>query len=102
MKSGSAIVLAAAALLVLASPALARRVHHQARHHYPETRIGLMPDVLLANRYGDVIVDGSSGFHRSDAGIMVPDTDPPSFVAVGRASRSGLGGASGLPGYALH
>lgn len=102
MKSGSAIVLAAAALLVFASPVLARRVHTHARHPYPEARIGVMRDVLLANRYGDVIIDGSSDFHRSDAGVMVPNTDPPSFVAVGRASRSGLGGASGLPGYAFH
>lgn len=101
MKSGPAIVLAAACLL-LASPALARRVHDHGSHVYDGTRLGVMPDVLFANPYGDVIIDGSSGFHRSDAGVMVPDTEPLSVVAVGRASRSGLGGASGVPGFALH
>ena len=101
MKSGSAIVLAAAACLLLASPALARRMHYHRSQASRDARLGVMPDVLIANPYGDVIVDGSSGYHRSDAGTMVPDSDPPSVVAVGRASRSGLGGANGLPGFAL-
>lgn len=102
MKFGSAVVLAAAACLVLASPALARRVHYRGVKADQTARLGVMPDVLLANPYGDVIINGSTGFHRSDAGVMVPDSDPPSFVAVGRASRSGLGGANGLPGYDVH
>ena len=101
MKLGSAVVLAAAACLVLASSALARHVHYRS-HPHREAHLGVMPDVLLANPYGDVIVNGSTGFHRSDAGIMVPDSEPPSFVAVGRASRSGLRGASGVPGYDQH
>lgn len=102
MKLGSAALLAAAACLGLASPALARHVHYRGSHAYQDQEIGVMRDVLLANPYGDVIIDGSTGFHRSDAGVMVPDSEPPSFVAVGRASRSGLGGASGLPGYDTH
>lgn len=100
MKLGSAGLWAAAACLGLASPALARHVHYRGSH--PDREVGVMRDVLLANPYGDVIIDGSTGFHRSDAGVMVPDSEPPSFVAVGRASRSGLGGASGLPGYDTH
>lgn len=102
MKSGSAIVLAAAACLLLAAPASARRIRHHVAHAFHDAQPGVMRDVLVANPYGDVIIDGSSGFHRSDVGTMVPDTDPPSVVAVGRASRSGLGGANGLPGFALH
>ncbi len=101
MTSASAIVVAAACL-VLAAPALARPVHYRGAQPDHDARLGVMPDVLFANPYGDVIIDGSSGFHRSDAGIMVPDSEPASIVAVGRASRSGLGGASGVPGYDPH
>ena len=68
-----------------------RQVHH--RHHVRIRR------VVHAYRrsYGDVIVTHGSGMHRSDFGMMVPDSTGPNFIASGRKSRSGVGGASGIP-----
>lgn len=96
MSKASVWLLAAATCLGMASPALARhhRSHHRVAHH---VRRGVIPDVLVANPYGDVIVDGKTGYHRSTFGVMVPDTAPASFIATGRASGTGLG-ANGLPG----
>ncbi len=91
-------VAAAAYCLMAATPAMARHAHrHYHYHHRHHARAHVIPDVLVANPYGDVIVDGKTGFHRSDWGIMVPDSEPQSFVATGRASGSGFG-ASGIPG----
>ena len=50
--------------------------------------------------YGDTIISGRTGLHRSDWGKMVPDGTAPNFVLTGRRSGSGLG-ANGLPGRNL-
>lgn len=73
------------------------RYHYLHRHLVSPARIGVVPEALLTNRYGDIILDGTTGFHRSDWGVMVPDSEPPSVVATGRATGTGPG-ASGLPG----
>ena len=106
MRNRFTMGLAAMTALVFASPAVAhgRYYHHHHRyrhvgyHRHSSEYTGVMRDVLVANPYGDVIVDGQTGLHRSDLGVMVPNSAPPSFVATGRASRSGVGGASGIPG----
>lgn len=60
--------------------------HHHRHAGYPVT-IG----------YGETIVSGRTGLHRSDFGVMVPDGTEPNFVLSGRRSGTGLG-ANGLPG----
>ncbi len=101
MRRVSLCVIAAAACMAATAPASARHhVHHRYHRHLTSlhARPGVIPDVLVANPYGDVIIDGKTGFHRSDLGVMVPDSEPQSFVATGRASRTFIGGANGLPG----
>ena len=97
MRIAIALLLLATAGSAVAEARPAHHRHHHARHLVGPGRIGVMHDVLINNRLGDEIIDGTTGFHRSDWGVMVPDSEPQSFVATGRASGSGLG-ASGLPG----
>ncbi|WP_131113604.1 hypothetical protein [Lichenihabitans psoromatis] len=67
--------------------------HYVARPPVSETR---RPDYLGTNTLGDAIITGSIGVHRSDFGVMVPDSDGPNMIASGRAKGSGFG-ADGLP-----
>ncbi len=98
MIKGSAFAATALTCLLVVGPATAaHRVHHGARHrvhHHHWSR-------LETNRLGDVIVTGGSGFHRSDVGVMVPDSVGPNFIESGRMSRSGVGGADGISGNDL-
>ncbi len=91
------ILVAAGLCCVTAGAAEARPRHHHYRHHrygVVRTRRSGYPVTI---GYGDTIISGKTGFHRSDFGVMVPDGTSPNFVLSGRRQGSGLG-ANGLPG----
>lgn len=68
--------------------------HHRARHH----RFHGVDRGFVTLGYGDTIISGRTGQHRSIvSGVMVPDSDPPDVVLTGRATGSGPG-ANGFPG----
>ena len=72
----------------------APRHHHRTRHH----RFHGVDRGFVTLGYGDTIISGRTGQHRSIvSGMMVPDSDPPDFVLTGRAAGSGPG-ANGFPG----
>lgn len=95
------LLFALASCAVLSGPASARRLHHL----HPVVvgkdvpTFGDRRQVLETNGLGDRVISGRIGLHRSHLGdAMVPDAEGPSFIASGRASRSGVAGANGLPG----
>ena len=71
-----------------------RHHHHVYHHHYARPLRSGYPVTI---GYGDTIISGKTGLHRSDFGTMVPDGTGSNFVLTGRRSGSGLG-ANGLPG----
>lgn len=102
------LILAAALGFATAGPASAR-AHHRARHvhdlarsgrGYPDVpTFGGRRDVLEASRSGNRLITGRIGLHRNHlSGDVVPDSDGPDLILSGRASRTGVSGANGLPG----
>lgn len=101
--SKPAILLLALACGVLAiGPASARAHRHHRVHYGRRTDVptfGNRREVLETNRLGDRIISGRIGVHRDILSeSMVPDSEGPGFIATGRDSRSGVGGANGAPG----
>jgi hypothetical protein len=96
MKRLIAIAVLAASCALVAGPASARHVHHHYKHHhhgYKHHRYlhvrrdpydpGFRTQVIGRTRNGDPILSGGIGFHRSDFGVMVPDSDGPNFIQSG-------------------
>ncbi len=48
--------------------------------------IGGRLEVLGRTNFGDTIISGRTGFHRSDFGVMVPDSGEENFVRSGSPS----------------
>lgn len=95
------LLVALASCAVLSGPASARRLHHPraAVTGRDVPTFGDRRQVLETNGLGDRVISGRIGLHRSHVeDAMVPDSEGPSFIASGRASRSGVAGANGLPG----
>jgi len=94
MTRTAIVTVLAASCLAMAAPASARSVHHH--HHYYHHHYfhhhhvlrerydpGYHDQVIGHTRSGDAIISGGIGFHRSDFGVMVPDSDGPNFIQSG-------------------
>lgn len=91
---------AAAACLLAAAPASARPHHRRAfvRHDPDVPTFGGRREVLETSPQGDRIISGRIGMHQNHfTSDLVPDSDGPDLILSGRASRSGVLGANGVP-----
>jgi hypothetical protein len=93
MTRTAIVTLLAASCLAMAAPASARSIHHHHYRHYLHDHHhhvvldrydpGYRDQVIGRTRSGDTIISGGIGFHRSDFGVMVPDSEGPNFIQSG-------------------
>lgn len=96
----TAIGLATFGSLLLAGTAMASNSRVAAHHRSFMPVIGGRLEILGRTSFGDTIISGRIGFHRSDFGVMVPDSEGPNFVRSGSPSVvSGYANNGGNNGY---